>query len=75
MIKNLTALEVKIGERIYKLLCEADSPLGEVHDVLMQMKAHVIKVMSDIQEKKPEDTQNCNNSDVTQECVSCPNKE
>lgn len=42
MLKQLAALEVKIGERIYRLLCDHDSPLGEVHDVLMQMKSHVV---------------------------------
>jgi hypothetical protein len=43
MIKNLSALEVKIGERVYKLICEVDSPLGEVHDVISQMKNYVIQ--------------------------------
>jgi len=47
MIKNLTALEIKIGERIYKFLCDVDSPLGEVHDVMMQMKGQVLKLMND----------------------------
>ena len=61
MIKNFTALELKVGERIYKFLCDVDAPLGEVHDVLCQMKGFVIKTMSDIQnppkeEPKKEDT-------------------
>ena len=47
MIKNLTALEIKIGERIYRLICDIDSPLGEAHDVLLQMKGHVAKMISD----------------------------
>lgn len=42
MIKNLTALEIKSSERIYRLLCEVDSPLGEVYDVLCQMQAFVV---------------------------------
>ena len=42
MIKNLTTLEIKAGERVYKLLCEVDAPLGEVHDVITQMKAFVV---------------------------------
>lgn len=42
MLNQLTTLEVKIGERIYKLLCAIDSPLGEVHDVLCQMKGFVV---------------------------------
>ena len=47
MIKNLTALEIKIGERIYRLICDVDSPLGEAHDVLLQMKGQVAKMISD----------------------------
>jgi hypothetical protein len=49
MIKNLSALEIKIGERVYKLICEIDSPLGEVHDCLCQMKQHVIQRINEIQ--------------------------
>ncbi len=43
MIKNISKLEVKIGERIYALLCECDSPLGEVHDALSAMKVFIIQ--------------------------------
>jgi hypothetical protein len=46
-IKNLTNLEVKVGERIYRLLCEVDSPLGEVHDVITQMKALVVQKINE----------------------------
>ena len=47
MIKNITALEIKVGERAYKLLCEIDSPLGEVHDVISQMKAFVVNKINE----------------------------
>lgn len=50
MIKSKTILEVKIGERIYQLELAPDSPLGEVHDALIQMKAAVINLM--VQEQK-----------------------
>ena len=57
MIKNIAALEVKIGERLYRLICDADSPIGEVHDVLTKMKSHVVKMITDAHEasKPPED--------------------
>ncbi len=42
MIKSLTALEVKIGERVYKFLCDVESPLGEAHDAISQMKNYVV---------------------------------
>lgn len=43
MLKQITALEVKLGERLYQLVCEADSPIGEVHDVLQQMKSYIVE--------------------------------
>lgn len=57
MIKSLSALEVKIGERIYRLICEIDSPLGEVHDAISQMKNYVvqrIKEAHEAEQPKPE---------------------
>jgi len=45
MIKNKTVLEVKIGERVYELTCATDSPLGELHDALMQMKGFCVEKM------------------------------
>jgi ferredoxin len=47
MIKNLTELEIKIGERIYKFLCAMDAPLGEVHDAMNQMKGFVIEKLNE----------------------------
>ena len=47
MIKNLTALEIKVGERVYRMICDVDAPLGEAHDVLLQMKGFVAKMISD----------------------------
>jgi len=43
MLKNITKMEVKVGERVYQFLCEVDSPIGEVHDVLSSMKAFVVQ--------------------------------
>ena len=45
MKKTLTSIEIKIGERLYQLLVQSDAPLGELHDVLFQMKAHVLDLM------------------------------
>lgn len=36
MIKNISKLECKIGERVYQLLCDMDSPLNEVKEALYQ---------------------------------------
>jgi len=43
MFKQAALGEVKIGERSYQLLCAWDSPLGEIHDALMQMKGHCVQ--------------------------------
>lgn len=56
MLKQLAALEVKIGDRIYKLLCDHDSPLGEVHDALVQFKSHVVeKIKAAHEAEKPKE--------------------
>jgi hypothetical protein len=57
MIKNISKLEVKIGERIYTLLCECDSPLGEVHDSLSSMKGFIIQKIQEA-EKRPQEVDN-----------------
>ena len=41
MLKTIARLEHKIGERIYHMLCDADSPLGEVKEALCRFMAHI----------------------------------
>jgi hypothetical protein len=43
MLKNISTLEEKVGERVYRFLCETDSPLGEVHDVICKMKSFIVQ--------------------------------
>lgn len=52
MIKQKVVLEVKIGERSYEMECHQDSPLGEVHDALSQMKQFVIQRMMEAEKAK-----------------------
>lgn len=47
MLKNHTILELKKNERLYQLFLSADSPLGEVHDVLHEMKCYLINLMAE----------------------------
>lgn len=54
MIKNLSQIEVKVNDRLYRLLCEVDSPLGEVYDVLILMRAMIVAKMSEADNKKME---------------------
>ncbi len=48
MLSTISKIEIKIGERVYQMLCQGDSPLGELHDVLSQMKGFVIDKMQEI---------------------------
>ncbi len=61
MLKQTAILEVKIGERVYQLLLPSDSPLGEVHDALFQMRSFVVGKINEAQNidkpKEPEQIQ------------------
>jgi len=58
MLKTQAVLEVKTGERLYQFNLPTDAPLGEVHDVLFQMRSYVIGKINDAQKadekKEPE---------------------
>lgn len=64
MLKNITVLEVKIGERLYQMECDPNAPLGEVHDALSSMKAYIINRMAEAN-KPPE------NKDAVVEELAC----
>lgn len=53
MLKQKAVLEYEINQRIYQLTCPADSPLGELHDALMQMKGYCVDKM--IENQRAED--------------------
>ena len=57
MIKQKTLFEVVIGERMYQLYCSSNSPLGEVHDALMQMKGYVVDRMVKAHEEEQQKAQ------------------
>ncbi len=58
MIKSVTKIEIKVGEKIYQFICDSDCLLGEVHDVLHIMKSFVVKkiVEADEQESKKKES-------------------
>jgi hypothetical protein len=56
MLKTKSVLHVKINDRNYCLYCECDSPLGELHDALVQMKTFVIQTMQNAEKPKEEPT-------------------
>jgi hypothetical protein len=61
MLKQNAILEVKIGERVYQLNLPSESPLGEVHDALFQMRSFVLgkiqEAMKADEPKAPEQSQ------------------
>ncbi len=42
MSENKTVLKVEIHGKSFELHCNNDSPLGSIHDALMQMKSWII---------------------------------
>lgn len=67
MIEDFKSIKVQIGEKLYRFICDADSPVGEAHDALMQMKGIVIKLINDIhaaQEPKKEEPVACDKEET-----------
>lgn len=46
MLENLTSLKVQKEQRSYQLMMAQDSPLGEVFDVLSQMRSYVLQLIN-----------------------------
>lgn len=44
-VKRQTILEVKINDRRYALTLDPDSPLGEAHDAVMEIKGFLVERM------------------------------
>lgn len=44
MIKNISRLEHKIGDRVYQVLCDTESPLAELKEALCQFLKFVGQV-------------------------------
>lgn len=58
MLKQKSILEVKIADRNYEFQCDGSAPLGEIHDVLCQMKQYIVQRIVDAEKteevKEPE---------------------
>jgi hypothetical protein len=52
VIKTVSVIELEVNGKPFRLLCESDSTLGEVHDALHRMKSIVIEKMKDFEEVK-----------------------
>lgn len=50
MIKNASKIEEKIEGRLYQFICDSDSPLGEVYDVICRMRFAVYQKIKEFEE-------------------------
>lgn len=55
MIRNLTNIEFQgKNGKIYRFLCDEDSPLGEIFDIICQMKYVIVQKIFEAEEaQKP----------------------
>lgn len=44
MLKLVARLEHRIGDRIFHLICDSDSPISEVKDALVQFLSHASSI-------------------------------
>lgn len=55
MIKNKIFLEKSIENRIYQFSCDPNCSLGEIYDVLSEMRGYIIqRINESIEQKKDE---------------------
>jgi len=52
MLKNISKLEIKIGEKTYQFLCDMDCPLHEVKESLFQFIKYVGQIEDKIKEQQ-----------------------
>lgn len=50
MIEGRTQVEVKKGDRSYRLNIANDSPLGELYDVILEMRGIIYNKIKEIEE-------------------------
>lgn len=71
MIKNISRLECKVGEKIYHLTCDVDSPIEHVKEALFQFQKYIGQLEDQIkaqqeQQKLSEENKPKEVSDVNQ---------
>lgn len=47
MLKSNHVLEIKRQERLFQFLMPTDASLGEIHDVLHEMKLFIVKTLTE----------------------------
>lgn len=51
MMKHIVQLEVTVGEKTYRFLCDNDSPIGSVKEAVFQINNLVAKIEEKILEE------------------------
>ncbi len=51
MLKNISRLEHAIGDRLFHLTCDQDSPLHEVKDAVLEFLKFICRVEDDVKAK------------------------
>ncbi len=54
MLKNITRLEHKVGERLYHFTCDPDSPLSHVKECLFQFLKYVGQLEDQAKANQPQ---------------------
>lgn len=44
MLKNISQLECKVGEKVYHFLCDMDSPLDHVKEAVLQFLKYIQQI-------------------------------
>lgn len=68
MLRNISRLECKVGEKIYQLFCDMDSPVEHVKQALFEFLKYVGQVedaikASQVQKNDESNKENVNESD------------
>ncbi len=48
MLKNLSQLEIKIGDRTYQFLCAIDAPISEAKEALFQFQKYIGQIEDNV---------------------------
>lgn len=73
MLKQIAMLEIIKGENVYQLHLPNNCNLGEVHDVLFQMRTYVMEKIADVLKADAPKVDNSATKvdNSTEECKKC----
>lgn len=51
MLKNISKLELKVGEKTYQFICDNDSPLSDIKEAIFQFQKYIGVVEDNIKQQ------------------------